>query len=179
MDHQRLGRVPRQLDLGSERALLVGPGRGIPVVVEAGLADGDALAVGGERLELGQIGVVKARGFVRMTTDRGIDLGEVLRCFERGPAALAIRPHGHDLLDAGLRRRSHQLSVRPLAEAEMGVAVDHWRVSGRGRGSPPLRKQRLERGDLRARGSEPRTELVRGRWHEWMQKRVHRAEPFD
>src|SRR5207248_8880294 len=48
-----------------------------------------------------------------------------------------------------------------------------------GIGSPPLRKQRLEGSDFGARSAERLAQLLGGRWHEWMQERVHRAQPFD
>ena len=49
-----------ELDLRRERALLVGPGRSVAVVVEPGLADRDAPRVRGQRLELRKVGVVEA-----------------------------------------------------------------------------------------------------------------------
>ena len=61
VDHERLAGRARQLDLGQEGALLVGRGRAVAVEVQAGLADRHAALVRGQRLELGEVGVVEAR----------------------------------------------------------------------------------------------------------------------
>ena len=67
-----------RLDLRLERALLVGRRRAVAVEVQAGLADRDAALVRGERLELGEVGVVEAGRLVRVPADRGVDLREAL-----------------------------------------------------------------------------------------------------
>ena len=51
--------APGELDLGLEGAPLIITGGMVAVVVKAGLADGHAALVAGQRLELGEVGVVE------------------------------------------------------------------------------------------------------------------------
>jgi hypothetical protein len=79
----------------------------------------------GERLELGEVGIVKAGGRVGVAPDRRVDLREVLGGRQRRATRRARGSDGHDPGHAGLRRTSHKLGVRRLAHVQMRVAVDH------------------------------------------------------
>ena len=137
VDHQRLADRARQRDLGPEGALLVVARRVVAVVVQAGLADRHALGMGGQRFQLGQVGVVEPGGRVRVAPDRGVDLRKVLGRRQRGPAGRAVRAHRDDPAHPGRQRRGHQLRVRGLAQLQVRVAVDH----------SALGEQRLDRLD--------------------------------
>jgi hypothetical protein len=125
VDDERLADRPRQLDLRSERPLLVRLRRVVAVVIEAGLADGHALRVRGERRELGQIGVVEPGGRVRMTPDGRIHLREGLGRRQRRPARRAVGPDGDDPIHPSLDGHGHQLGIRRLAQVQVRVGIDH------------------------------------------------------
>ena len=96
VDHERLRRFARERDLCGERALLIGRGRAVAVVVEPGLADRDAPRVRGQRLQLGEVGVVEPGRAVRVAADRGVHLREVLGGLERRAARRAVGPDRDD-----------------------------------------------------------------------------------
>ena len=78
VDHERLTRLARQLDLRRERTLLVGARSAVAIEVQPCLADRNTARVRSQGAQLGQIGVVEALGRVRMPADRRVHLGEVL-----------------------------------------------------------------------------------------------------
>ncbi len=81
--------------------------------------------MGGQGLQLGQVGVIEAGGLIRVTPNRRVHLGELLGSLERGPARGAGGAHGEHSVDARLGRRGDQICVRRLAEIKVGMAVDH------------------------------------------------------
>ena len=125
VDHQRLAGLASELDLGVKGSLLVGAGGVVPVVVKPGLPDRDALLVRGQRVQLGEIGVVEAGRPVRVPADRGVDLGKVLGRRERGAARGTVGPDRQQPGHPRLGGRGDELGVGRLAEFEMRVAVDH------------------------------------------------------
>ena len=118
VDHERLARRARELDLRVEGALLVGARRAVAEEVQAGLADRGAAGVGGELLELGQ-----ARR--RRSPSRGSGGGrsrrapavEPLGGLERLAAGGAVDPDGEDPRDPRAAGRRDELVVGRLAEA--------------------------------------------------------------
>ena len=84
VDDQRLAGLAREADLRLEGALLVGRGRALAVEVQAGLADRRAARMGGQRAQVGEVGVVEAGGVVGVAADRRADLREGLGGGQRG-----------------------------------------------------------------------------------------------
>ena len=125
MDDQRLAQPVSQLDLRLEGALLIGGGCVVAVVVKAGLPDRHAAGVGSERLEVGQLGVIEARGLVGVAADRRVDLGKGVGGRQRLAVGLRVGTDGHDPCHPRLKRRLHQLGVRRLARVQVRVAIDH------------------------------------------------------
>ena len=128
VDDQRLARRLRQLDLRVERTLLVGARRVVAEVVQAGLADGRAARVGGQRLQVGEVGVVEALGVVGVTPDGGVDLREVLGRLQRRAVGRRVHADGEDAVDALARRGRDQLGVGRGARVQVRVAVVHGMV---------------------------------------------------
>ncbi len=125
VDHERLGGLARERDLGAEGAPLVGLGRSFTVEVEPGLADRAALRMGRERAQLGEVGVVEAGRRVGMAADPDVDLREVLRHLQRRAAGVAVGADRQQPRDAGVDRGGDQLGRRRGAGGDVGVAVDH------------------------------------------------------
>ena len=118
------------LDLRLERAALFVARSPVAEVVEPGLAHGRHLRA---RRKLGDVGrrrIVEPRGGVRVAADAG----EHARRGLGGGDRLAVRPlveaDREDPLHAGGARRGHQLGIVGLAEAEVGVGIDHGRSLG-------------------------------------------------
>ena len=86
MDHERLAGAPREPDLGFEGAFLVLARGVVAVVVEAGLADRDALLMAREGFELGVVSVIEPGRLTRVPPDRRVHLREVLGRCKRRPA---------------------------------------------------------------------------------------------
>ena len=148
VDDQRLAGGAGQLDLGLERPLLILARRVVAVVVEAGLADRHALLVAGQRLELGEVGVVEA----------GASLGcRPIAAYTWGKSSAAASAARHEAPSVP----TVTIRVTPAASAaatssatggsqavEMGVAVDHARLGNSGsswatgRPPPPRRNAR-------------------------------------
>ncbi len=132
VDDQRLAGAACQPDLGQEGPALILRRCALSVVVKPRLADRHAARMGGQRLELGQVGVVEAGGRVGMPADGGVDLREVLGRSQGCPAAGAVEADGEDPLHARLGGRGDELGVRRLAQLQMRVAVDHVRLGNSG-----------------------------------------------
>ena len=126
VDDERLAGLARELDLGEERALLVGARRAVAVVVEAGLPDRAAARVLRELGELGRRRVVEALGAVGVAAEGGVDLLEALGGGERGAAALGVHADREDAVHARLAGGGHQLVLGRRPVVEVGVGVDHW-----------------------------------------------------
>ena len=89
VDDERLAELARELDVGGERALLVGARRVVAVVVEAGLADRAAARVARELAQLVGDRVVVAGGAVGVVADRGEP--DLRRAPRRRPSAARAR----------------------------------------------------------------------------------------
>jgi hypothetical protein len=125
VDHERLTEPAGEDDLGEERTLLVGLSGALAVVVESGLADGDAARVGGERLEFGELAIVEGSRVVRVVADDGVDLREQLGRCQGEPRGGGVGPDGGDPRDALAPGRFDQLLGRRRAGVQVSVAVDH------------------------------------------------------
>ena len=124
VDHERLAAIAGERDLRGECACLIGARRAVAVVVEARLADRHATLVFGQRAQLREIGGVEASGRVRMTSDRGIYLREVLCRCQRRAAGRAIDADGQQARDSDPLGGRDERGVRRLAQIEVGVGVD-------------------------------------------------------
>ena len=132
VDHERFPGLARQRDLSGESALLVCARRTIAVEVQPGLPNRDAALMRGKRAQLGQIGVVEARGRVRMPAHGGIHLGERLGSGESRPAGGTVDAHGDHAPHAHRHGGGHQLRIGWLAQLQMGMGVYHAARASRG-----------------------------------------------
>ena len=81
--------------------------------------------MGRERAQLGEVGVVEARGRVRVAADRGIHLGKRNGRGQRRATGGAVDAHGQHAPDAGALGGRDELRLARLAQVQMGMRVDH------------------------------------------------------
>ena len=125
VDDDRQAVIAGDLDLRLEGAPLVGWGRRVAVVVDSGLADRPHLRVRGEPGDLRSRRVVEPAGRGRVAADRREHFLVPLGPGDRHLVGLVSQPDVEHPPHPGLQRRCDDLGLRPLAEEEMGVGVDH------------------------------------------------------
>ena len=125
VDHERLAELACELHVREERALLVGAGRVVAVVVEAGLADRADGRVLGELAQPVGDAVVVAGRLVRVAADGGEHLFVLVGGRERRLARAPVHPDREDAGEAGGARLGDELGLGRRPAVEVGVAVDH------------------------------------------------------
>ena len=140
MDHQRQPELARQRDLRAENALGDVARRVVVVIVQPGLADADAFAMGGEAADRRRVRLGLLGRLMRMRADGEIDVGEPLGQRLIDGAARDSGRDRHHALDAR-RARARDDGVEffgEIGKIEMAMAVDEGhgdlsREAGQGR----------------------------------------------
>ncbi len=133
--------------------------------VEPGLADGDRLRVVEQRAHLGDVGVRRVTGLVRVDAEDREDAVVRVGELDRAATAGGSRPDGEDPADTGLGRARDDVGGIVVERVEVRVRVDHrpsrasssaavsggsLRKSGRGSLQLPARRKLARRPRARA-----------------------------
>jgi hypothetical protein len=126
VQHDRPADPPRQRELAAEHRLLDGGRRQVAEEVEAHLAEGHDLRRAGARLQLGEVGLRRVGGVVRMDADGRVHAGQSAGERHRGAVRLPVGADGDHGRDPGRPGpRQHEVEVAGvLGGVEVGVRVD-------------------------------------------------------